>query len=150
MKKNFLLGRVYFYAGDKVKARGAYQSARAYLERALVEQPQSAFVQLALAEVMAGSGERDEAMRLCERAMDLLAVSQEGYHGPIVLMSEAEIYAMLGGRRSPRTIDRALARHSFFSASGRRSVLIRTGTRFALIRDCKNPVRKGSRDRTVA
>jgi len=114
MKKNFLLGRVYFYAGDRVKARGAYQSARAYLERALVEQPQSAFVQLALAEVMAGSGERDEAMRLCERAMDLLAVSQEGYHGPIVLMSEAEIYAMLGGRRSPRTIDRALARHSFF------------------------------------
>ena len=108
--KNFLLGRVYFYAGDKVKARDAYQSARAYIERAVAEQPQSVFVQLALAELMAGTGERDEAMRLCERAMDMLPVSRDAYHGPIVLVSSAEIYGMLGDAdRAVPLIERALA-----------------------------------------
>ena len=108
--KNFLLGRVYFYAGDKVKARDAYQSARAYIERAVAEQPQSVFVQLALAELMAGTGERDEAMRLCERAMDMLPVSRDAYHGPIVLVSSAEIYGMLGDAdRAVPLVERALA-----------------------------------------
>ena len=108
--KNFLLGRVYFYAGDKVKARDAYQSARAYIERAVAEQPQSVFVQLALAELMAGTGERDEAMRLCEHAMDMLPVSRDAYHGPIVLVSSAEIYGMLGDAdRAVPLIERALA-----------------------------------------
>jgi tetratricopeptide (TPR) repeat protein len=110
MPKNFLLGRAYFYAGEKVKARDAYQSARAYIERALGEQPQSAFVQLALAELMAGTGERDQAVRLCERAMDILPVSRDGYHGPIVLVSSAEIYGMLGDAdRAIPLIERALA-----------------------------------------
>src|SRR5262249_35230984 len=94
--KNFLLGRVYFYAGDKVKARDAYQSTRAYIEQALAEQPQSAFVQLALAEVMAGIGKRDEAIRLCEHAMEMLPVSRDALHGPTILVYSAEIYGMLG------------------------------------------------------
>jgi len=112
--KNFLLGRVYFYAGDKVKARDAYQSAHAYIERALTEQPQSAFVQLALAEVMAGIGERDEAMRLCERAMEMLPVSRDASHGQIVLVASAEIYGMVGdaGRAVP-LIERSLAIPSY-------------------------------------
>ena len=117
--KNFLLGRVYFYAGDKVKARDAYQSARAYIERAVAEQPQSVFVQLALAELMAGTGERDEAMRLCERAMDMLPVSRDAYHGPIVLVSSAEIYGMLGDAdRAVPLIERALAIPSPQHAAG--------------------------------
>jgi serine/threonine-protein kinase len=110
MPKNFLLGRVYFYARDKVKAHDAYQSARAYIERALAEQPQSAFVQLALAELMAGTGERDKAARLCERAMEILPVSRDAWHGQIVLVDAATIYGMLGdaGRAVP-LIERALA-----------------------------------------
>ena len=108
--KNFLLGQVYFYAGDKVKARDAYQSARAYVERALAEQPQSAFVQLALAELMAGIGERDEAKRLCERAMEILPVSRDAWHGATVLVCAAEIYGMLGDAdRAVPLIERALA-----------------------------------------
>jgi adenylate cyclase len=108
--KNFLLGRIYFYAGDKVKAREAYQSARAYIERAVAEQPQSAFVQLALAELMAGIGERDEAKRLCERAMEMLPVSRDAYHGPMAVVYSAEIYAMLGDAdRAVPLIERSLA-----------------------------------------
>jgi serine/threonine-protein kinase len=108
--KNFLLGEVHFYAGDKVKARGAYQSARAYIERAVAEQPQSAYVQLALAEVMAGTGMRDEAMRLCEHAMEMLPVSRDAWRGPTVLVSSAEIYGMLGDAdRAVPLIERALA-----------------------------------------
>jgi adenylate cyclase len=108
--KNFLLGQVYFYAGDKVKARDAYQSARPYIERAVAEQPQSAFVQIALAELMAGIGERDEAMRLCERAMEMLPVSRDAYHGATVLMESARIYGMLGDAdRAVPLIERALA-----------------------------------------
>jgi tetratricopeptide (TPR) repeat protein len=112
--KNFLLGRVYFYAGDKVKAREAYQSARAYIERALAEQPQSAFVHLTLAELMAGIGERDEAMRLCDRAMEILPVSRDAYHGAGVLVESAGIYGMLGDAdRTVPMIERALAIPSF-------------------------------------
>src|SRR5262249_27297770 len=108
--KNFLLGHLYFYAGDKVKARDAYQSARAYIEQALAEQPQSAFVQLALAELMAGIGGRDEAKRLGERAMEILPVSRDAWHGPIALVSSAEIYGMLGDAdRAVPLIERALA-----------------------------------------
>jgi tetratricopeptide (TPR) repeat protein len=108
--KNFLLGRVYFYAGDKVKACDAYQSACDYIEQALAEQPQSAFVQLALAELMAGIGERDEAMRLCERAMEILPVSRDAWHGATVLVCAAEIYGMLGDAdRAVPLIERALA-----------------------------------------
>jgi tetratricopeptide (TPR) repeat protein len=112
--KNFLLGRVYFYAGDKVKARDAYQSARSYIEWALAKQPQSAFVQLALAELKAGTGERDEAMRLCERAMEMLPVSRDAWHGQIVLVWSAEIYAMLGDAdRAVPLIERTLAIPSY-------------------------------------
>ena len=108
--KNFLLGRIYFYAGDKVKAREAYQSARAYIERAVAEQPQSAFVHEALAELMAGTGERDEAMRLCERAMEMLPVSRDAWHGQIVLVDSATIYGMLGDAdRAIPLIERSLA-----------------------------------------
>ena len=112
--KNFLLGRVYFYAGDKVKAHEAYQSARAYIERAVAEQPQSAFVQLALAELMAGIGERDEAIRLCERAVEMLPVSRDALHGPTILVYSAEIYGMLGdATRAVPLIERSLAIPSF-------------------------------------
>jgi tetratricopeptide (TPR) repeat protein len=112
--KNFLLGRVYFYASDKVKARDAYQSARAYIERALVEQPRSAFVQQTLAELMAGTGERDEAIRLCERAMEMLPVSRDAYHGATVLVESARIYGMLGAaERAVPLIERALAIPSY-------------------------------------
>jgi len=108
--KNFLLGRVYFYASDKVKARDAYQSARAYVERALAEQPQSAFVQLALAELMAGIGERDEAIRLCEHAMEMLPVSRDALMGPTMLVESARIYGMLGDAdRAVPLIERTLA-----------------------------------------
>jgi len=93
-----------------VKARRAYQNVRAYIERAIAEQPQSAFVQLALAELMAGTGERNEAMRLCERVMEILPVSRDGWHGPMALVSSAEIYDMLGDAdRAIPLIERALA-----------------------------------------
>ena len=116
MPKNFILGRLYFYASDKVKARDAYQNARAYIERAVAEQPQSVFVQLGLAELMAGIGQRDEAMRLCERAKwKCCPSSRDAYHG-------ADRTRVLGGdlrhargRRSPRIIDRTRARHPFSS-----------------------------------
>jgi tetratricopeptide (TPR) repeat protein len=108
--KNFLLGRVYFYAGDKVKAREAYQGARAYIERARAGQPQSGFVQLALAEVMAGIGERDEAKRLCEHAMEMLPVSRDAWMGPTILVDSARIYGMLGDAdRAVPLIERTLA-----------------------------------------
>jgi hypothetical protein len=48
--------------------------------------------------------------RLCERAMDMLPVSRDAYHGPIVLVSSAEIYGMLGDAdRAISLIERALA-----------------------------------------
>src|SRR5262245_53929517 len=108
--KNFLLGRIYFYAGEKVKAHDAYQSTRAYIDRALAEQPQSAFVQLAQAELMAGIEERDEAMRLCEHAMEILPISRDAYHGAKVLVESARIYGMLGDAdRAIPLIERTLA-----------------------------------------
>jgi len=112
--KNFMLARVYFYAGDKVKARDAYQSARAYVEGAVAKQPQSAFVQLALAELMAGIGERNDAMQLCERAMEMLPVSRDAFHGATVLVYSAEIYGMLGDAdRAVPLIERTLAIPSY-------------------------------------
>jgi tetratricopeptide (TPR) repeat protein len=94
--------------------RDAYQRARAYTERALAEQPQSAFVQLALAEVMAGIGERDEAMRLCAHAMEMLPVSRDALMGRTVLVDSATIYGMLGDAdRAIPLIERSLAIPSF-------------------------------------
>jgi tetratricopeptide (TPR) repeat protein len=63
---------------------------------------------------MAGTGERDEAMRLCERAMKILPVSRDAYHGPMAVVYSAEIYAMLGDAdRAVPLIERALAIPSF-------------------------------------
>jgi hypothetical protein len=49
-------------------------------------------------------------MRLCERGMEILPVSRDAWHGPMALVSSAEIYGMLGDAdRAVRLINRALA-----------------------------------------
>jgi tetratricopeptide (TPR) repeat protein len=63
---------------------------------------------------MAGIGERDEAMRLCERAIEMLPVSRDAYGGAAVLVESAEIYGMLGDAdRAIPLIERSLAIPAF-------------------------------------
>jgi hypothetical protein len=63
---------------------------------------------------MAGTGERDEAIRLCERALEMLPVSRDPYHGPTILVYSAEIYSMLGDAdRAVPLIERSLAIPSY-------------------------------------
>jgi serine/threonine-protein kinase len=92
----FYEGIVYIYLNDKQKARSAFEEARLIAERSLRESPDSATRHVLLGQILAGLGQKDEAIAEGKRAVDLLPEAEDALSGPKITLGLAIIYARTG------------------------------------------------------
>jgi eukaryotic-like serine/threonine-protein kinase len=84
--------------GDELAARAAFASARKELEQALRGQSDYAAGLCALGVVDAALGNKEDAIREGERAVELLPVSKSALEGPMFIQYLAVIYAWTGDK----------------------------------------------------
>src|SRR5256712_4132886 len=94
--KALLEGTLYVYQGDREKARIAYEHARAVAEKLVREAPQDSARHGQLGVVLAGLGQKEEAINEGKRAVELLPESQDAFDGPRATAALAQIYAWTG------------------------------------------------------
>jgi predicted Zn-dependent protease len=85
-------------AGDAQKARASFEAARTRAAASLARQPSDSKLAIVLAQIDARLGNRDDALREGERALQLLPVTKDAVDGPIILTRFANIHAQLGDR----------------------------------------------------
>jgi tetratricopeptide (TPR) repeat protein len=90
--------------GDEAAARAAFTNARKDLEKIARNQPDYAAALCALGVVDAILGNKEDAIREGERAVELMPVSKSAIEGPLLIKNLAVIYAWTGEK------DRAIAR----------------------------------------
>ncbi len=78
--------------GDAAEAIAAFRKCRAILEQRLVVKPEHARTIAVLAQVDAGLGQKDLAIREAQHAIDLMPISKDIYDGALVLESLAQVY----------------------------------------------------------
>ena len=83
-------------SGDVARAKASYAQARDELEQTLKEQPDDASVSADLAEVYAGLGDSQLAMKYVERAISLEPASKDAWRGPTYEYTRAKIAARFG------------------------------------------------------
>jgi TolB-like protein/Flp pilus assembly protein TadD len=94
--KAFLEGRLYFYQNDKMKAQAAFELARPVAERLVREAPDNAARHAQLGTVLAGLGQKEDAINEGKKAVELLPESEDAFAGPQATAALAEIYAWVG------------------------------------------------------
>ena len=82
--------------GDSVGAIAAFRECRAILEQRLVVKPEHARTIAVLAQVDAGLGQKDLAIREAQHAIDLMPISKDIYDGALVLEGLAQVYTWSG------------------------------------------------------
>jgi serine/threonine protein kinase/tetratricopeptide (TPR) repeat protein len=92
------------FRGDELAARAAFTNARKELAQTLRDQPDYAAALCALGVVDAALGNRKDAIREGERAVELMPVSKSAVEGPMLIQYLAVIYAWTGEK------DRAIER----------------------------------------
>jgi eukaryotic-like serine/threonine-protein kinase len=97
-------GLVARLGGDEPAARAAFTSARKELEQMLRDQPDYAQALCALGVVDAALGNKEDAIREGERAVELMPASKSAVEGPMLIEYLAVIYAWTGQK------DRAIER----------------------------------------
>jgi serine/threonine-protein kinase len=90
--------------GDDQAARDSFTKARDKLQQTLRDQPTYAQALCALAMIDAALGNRDDAIREGERAVELIPVSKSAIEGPVLIQYLAMVYAWTGD--SDRAIQR--------------------------------------------
>ena len=95
---HFLLrAEMHARAGDPVRARAAYDSARAIFEALVTERPDDADLRSGLGVAYAGLGRAGDAIREGRRGVELFPVTADmAYNGPNRIQSLAQIHLMLG------------------------------------------------------
>jgi serine/threonine protein kinase/Tfp pilus assembly protein PilF len=81
--------------GDKEKAKMAFTTATTVLEERFKVSP-SARIRAVLAEVHAGLGLNDLALKEISMAVDRIPISRDAYNGPLVLQSRAQVAVWTG------------------------------------------------------
>jgi TolB-like protein/Tfp pilus assembly protein PilF len=94
--KSFIEGTLYWYQGDKVKARAALERARPFAEQAVRESPDDAGRHLQLAWIFVGLGDKEEGIREAKRAVELQPESKDAFEGPQITLVLAQVYAWTG------------------------------------------------------
>jgi TolB-like protein/Flp pilus assembly protein TadD len=94
--KAFLEGEIYRLQGDEVKARTALERARVVSEQLLREAPDDPARHGQHGLILAGLGQKQEAIAEGKRAVELLPESQDAYDGPQATTALAQIYAETG------------------------------------------------------
>jgi tetratricopeptide (TPR) repeat protein len=84
--------------GDSVRAIAAFSTARTILEQRLTVKPEHARTIAVLAQVDAGLGQKELAIREAQHAVDLMPISQDIYDGALVLEGLAQVYTWTNER----------------------------------------------------
>jgi tetratricopeptide (TPR) repeat protein len=82
--------------GDAVAARAAFEAGRAEIQETLREQPDYAEALCVVGLLEAGLGNKEEAVRAGERAVELLPVTKDAINGPLLVQYLALIYVWTG------------------------------------------------------
>ena len=104
--------------GDNVKAREAWTAARDALEvkpQAHQDDPRMLAV---LAQIDAGLGRKEQAVREGRRAVDLMPISKDAYDGALVLQGLAQVYVWTGEKERAMEIMEKLVRFPGYVAYG--------------------------------
>jgi serine/threonine-protein kinase len=96
LPKVLLFAEAHYLLGDSGLAREYYDSARAFLEPKVLEQPEDWRRQSALGVAYAGLGRREEAIQEGRLAVELMPVARDAIAGTYPLEHLARIYAMVG------------------------------------------------------
>jgi Tfp pilus assembly protein PilF len=91
-------GRAARLRGDESAARAAFTKARIELEQVVRDQPDYAHAFCALGVVDAALGNKEEAIREGQRAVELMPVSKNATDGPLLMQYLAVIYAWTGDK----------------------------------------------------
>jgi TolB-like protein/Tfp pilus assembly protein PilF len=84
--------------GDSARAMAAFRECREILAQRLIIKPERARTIAVLAQVDAGLGQKDLAIREAQHAIDLMPVSKDIYDGALVLEGLAQVYTWSGDR----------------------------------------------------
>ncbi|HJW38585.1 MAG TPA: FlgO family outer membrane protein [Candidatus Udaeobacter sp.] len=84
--------------GDSAGAAAALRECREILAQRLIVKPEHARTIAVLAQVDAGLGEKDLAIREAQHAIDLMPISKDIYDGTLVLEGLAQVYTWSGER----------------------------------------------------
>ncbi len=84
--------------GDSVRAITAFRECREILAQRLIVKPEHARTIAVLAQVDAGLGQKDLAIREAQHAIELMPVSKDIYDGALVLEGLAQVYTWSGDR----------------------------------------------------
>jgi len=94
--KALVEGRLYLHQGEKVKAQAAFERARPVAEQLVREAPEDPGRHVQLGAVLAGLGQKEDAINEGKHAVELLPESQDAFGGPQATAGLAEIYASVG------------------------------------------------------
>jgi TolB-like protein len=91
--KAALEGSLYLYLGEKEKARAAFEQAKPVAERLVREAPDDPYRHAQLGAVLAGLGQKEDAINEGKKAVELLPESEDAFAGPYGTAALAQIYA---------------------------------------------------------
>jgi TolB-like protein/Tfp pilus assembly protein PilF len=102
--------------GDSARATAAFRECRAILEQRLVIKPEHARTIAVLAQVDAGLGQKELAVREAQHAIDLMPISKDIYDGALVLEGLAQVYTWSGDRdRAIELVQKLVAMPSYIN-----------------------------------
>src|SRR6266700_1770932 len=96
--KSWFQAMIALAKGDSARATAALRECREILAQRLIVKPEHARTIAVLAQVDAGLGEKDLAIREAQHAIDLMPVSKDIYDGALVLEGLAQVYTWTGER----------------------------------------------------
>jgi TolB-like protein len=82
--------------GDRTRAQTAFAKTRIILEARLNQKPDDPRTLAVLAQVDAGLGKKEEALREASRAVELMPMTRDAYDAPLVLQGLAQVYTWTG------------------------------------------------------
>ncbi len=108
--KASLEGRLYLHQGDEMKAQAAFEHARTVAEQLVRDAPDDPSRHASLGAVLAGLGQKEDAINEGKKAVELLPESEDAVDGPKATAALAQIYAWVGEHDEAfRLLDHLLA-----------------------------------------
>jgi TolB-like protein/Tfp pilus assembly protein PilF len=96
LPRSFLMGEAHRLDGNHAAARVAYRSALGVVEPLVLAEPDNPWYRLRLAQIYAGLGRREDAVREGRRGVDLLPLSTDADFGARLLKQLAMVYTVVG------------------------------------------------------
>ena len=94
--RSFVEGWIARFEQNELKARAAFESARAEQEKIVQAQPDYAPPLCVLGVIDAALGRKQEALGECRRAVELLPVEKDAFNGPLMIQWFAISAAWVG------------------------------------------------------